>query len=114
MPSRPLEKAAPLSAEPPVDVAEAIREHTSAMESVAQAMQSIADAVREATTQREPADAFYAQASERLTKLCAWLSGKWPWIIGLVATIGVRAIQIAPDQAPKVIAEIIRALTGAK
>ena len=58
-----------LDAEPSPEVSVAIREHTDAMPSVAGAMQSIADAVREATKQREPADAFYAQASDRLTKL---------------------------------------------
>lgn len=43
---------------------------------------------------------------DRLDRLCRWLTGKWPWVIGLAASLIVRTVNLAPDDVPKIVAAV--------
>lgn len=83
-----------------------------AMMEVAAAMNRLADAVEAGTSAITPAAETVHSMGARLDALCSWLSGKWPWVIITSGAIIWRTVEAAPDQAPKLLAAVIQALTG--
>jgi hypothetical protein len=75
--------------------AEALMAQAHALERVAASLEAF----------RPAADTVHGFA-ERLDRLCNWLCGRWPWVIGLAATALVRTINLSPDDLPKIAAAI--------
>lgn len=82
----------------------------------AEAMQEVAKALNRIAAVGEqmiPAADTVHGFGERLDKLCGWLTGKWPWIVGLVATLGWNIIGSAPESAGPLLEAALKALAGA-
>lgn len=76
--------------EPPVcQQAEAIREHATAIDNAVERFGPAADAI--------------ASMATRADRLCAWLSGRKPWVCLLAAVVITRTVNMAPDDVPKLV-----------
>jgi hypothetical protein len=72
------------------------------------------DRVASALESFQPAAETVHGFADRLDRVCRWLTGKWPWVIGLAASLLVRTINMAPDDLPKLaaaVAGVARALS---
>ncbi len=73
--------------------AEAMLAQAHALERVASALEAF-----------QPAAETVHGFADRFDRLCRWLTGKWPWIIGLAASLLVRTVNMSPEDLPKLAA----------
>lgn len=75
------------------DIAQASREPPDA-DQIADGLKDLAAAIREGTETFRPAAETVHGFGARLDSLCRWLTGKWPWLLGL----GLYALQQASPE----------------
>ena len=78
---------------------ELISEQTVATHRVADAIESLAGAVREGTIAFQPAADTVAGAGQRLDALCSFLAKKGPWLLASVPAVLLAIGAISPNAA---------------
>jgi hypothetical protein len=92
---------ADLSNDPPAcDLADAQREHTAELTAW---RESIFGEDGVWGTDVAPALKVIHGVGTRLDALCRWLSGRWPWIVGVAVLVLSRTVEAAPDEFPKLL-----------
>lgn len=72
---------------------------------IAEGLRDLAAAIREGTETFRPAAETVHGFGARLDALCRWITGKWPWVLGL----GLYALQ---QVSPEIYEAVKAALSG--